>query len=195
MFTLFYIEPPKFTRKPDGVSVVKPGQSKTFECQVTGTPEIDIYWFRDGNEISPSDKYKMIFDNNIVTLDICGADTKDSGIYYCEARNEAGSESCNMELKVKEPPSFVKQLSAADIVKGSNASLECQVIGTGPFEVMWHKDLKEIKSSTKHSFSQVQDILNLEIQKCDGVDVGEYQCTVSNEVGSCSCRTTLRIKG
>lgn len=74
-------------------------------------------------------------------------------------------------------------------------SLECQVIGTSPFEVMWHKDLKEIKSSTKHSFSQVQDILNLEIQKCDGVDVGEYQCTVSNEVGSCSCRTTLRIKG
>lgn len=83
------------------MSVVKPGQSKTFECQVTGTPEIDIYWFRDGNEISPSDKYKMFFDNNIVTLNICGADTKDSGIYYCEARNEAGSESCNMELKVK----------------------------------------------------------------------------------------------
>ena len=72
-----------------------------FECQVTGTPEIDIYWFRDGNEINPSDKYKMSYVNSLVTLDICNADMKDSGMYYCEARNEAGSESCNMELRVK----------------------------------------------------------------------------------------------
>lgn len=83
------------------MSVVRPGQSKMFECQVTGTPEIDIYWFKEGSEISPSDRYKMAFVNSVATLEVCGADTKDSGLYYCEARNEAGSESCSMELKVK----------------------------------------------------------------------------------------------
>uniref|UniRef100_A0A3B4TEB2 Ig-like domain-containing protein n=1 Tax=Seriola dumerili TaxID=41447 RepID=A0A3B4TEB2_SERDU len=60
-----------------------------------------IYWFKEGSEISPSDRYKMAFVNSVATLEVCGADTKDSGIYYCEARNEAGSESCSMELKVK----------------------------------------------------------------------------------------------
>lgn len=94
-------EPPKFTRTPGRVSVVRPGQNKVFECQVTGTPEIDIYWFKEGSEISPSDQYKMAFVNSLATLEVCGAAAKTSGLYYCEARNEAGSESCSMELKVK----------------------------------------------------------------------------------------------
>lgn len=83
------------------MSVVRPGQNKAFECQVTGTPEIDIYWFKEGSEISPSDRFKMAFVNSVATLEVCGADAKDGGLYYCEARNEAGSESCSMELKVK----------------------------------------------------------------------------------------------
>lgn len=83
------------------MSVVRPGQNKAFECQVTGTPEIDIYWFKEGSEISPSDRFKMAFINSVATLEVCGADAKDGGLYYCEARNEAGSESCSMELKVK----------------------------------------------------------------------------------------------
>ena len=86
-------------------------------------------------------------------------------------------------------------LVPSDVVKGSNAFFECQIIGTAPLEITWHKDLKEIKSSTKYSFSQVDDILRLEVQRCDVIDVGEYQCTVANEVGSCSCKTTLNTKG
>lgn len=93
--------PPKFTQIPARVSVVCPGQSKVFECQVTGTPEVDIYWFKEGSEISPTDHYKMAFVNFVATLEVCGAEVKHSGLYYCEARNEAGSESCSMELKVK----------------------------------------------------------------------------------------------
>lgn len=100
-FLFYFSEPPKFTRTPDRVSVVRPGQSKVFECQVTGTPEIDIYWFKEGSEISASDHFKMTFVNSVATLEVCGAETKDGGLYYCEARNEAGSESCSMELKVK----------------------------------------------------------------------------------------------
>lgn len=81
--------------------MVKPGQLVVFECQITGTPEIDTYWFRDGNEISSSDKHKMTFVDSLARLEISSSDIKDCGVYYCEARNEAGSESCSMELRVK----------------------------------------------------------------------------------------------
>ncbi len=67
--------------------------------------------------------------------------------------------------------------------------------GTGPFEIMWHKDAKEIKPSAKHGFSQMNDTVALEVHKCDAVDVGEYQCTVANEVGSCTCKAGLNLKG
>lgn len=83
------------------MSVVRPGQNHVFECQVTGTPEIDIYWFKEGSEISAGGRYQMAFSNGMATLEVCAAEAKDSGLYYCEARNEAGSESCSMELKVK----------------------------------------------------------------------------------------------
>lgn len=103
VFALFYIfsEPPKFTHKPEKISVVKPGQLVVFECQVTGTPVIDMYWFRDGNEISQSDKHQITFIDSVARLEMRNSDIKDSGVYYCEARNEAGSESCIMELRVK----------------------------------------------------------------------------------------------
>uniref|UniRef100_A0A3B1JXK9 Ig-like domain-containing protein n=1 Tax=Astyanax mexicanus TaxID=7994 RepID=A0A3B1JXK9_ASTMX len=177
-------EPPKFTRKPDRVSVVRPGEAVFFECQVVGTPEIDIYWFRDGNEISQSSKHKMSFSDSLARLEITGAETKDSGVYYCEARNEAGSESCSMEMKVKEPPVIVKPFSPVEVVNGFNALFECQVKGTAPFEITWQKDSKEIKASTKHLISQKNgSVMILDVQKCDALDVGEYNCIITNEVG------------
>uniref|UniRef100_A0A673JCP6 Uncharacterized protein n=1 Tax=Sinocyclocheilus rhinocerous TaxID=307959 RepID=A0A673JCP6_9TELE len=180
-FFLFnFTEPPKFTRKPEKVTVVKPGQLVVFECQITGTPEIDTYWFRDGNEISPSDKHKMTFVDSLARLEISSSDIKDCGVYYCEARNEAGSESCSMELRVKV---LVKPLSPLEVVNGSNAYFECQVKGTAPFEVTWQKDSKDIKSSLKHVILQKNgSIMTLDVQKCDALDVGEYQCIVANEL-------------
>lgn len=80
-------------------------------------------------------------------------------------------------------------------MKGSNAFFECQVAGTGPFEVTWHKDAKELKASAKHGVSQSNGSVMLEVHRCDSVDVSEYQCTVANEVGSCTCKTTLSLKG
>lgn len=96
---------------------------------------------------------------------------------------------------VLEPPSFIKEPAPADVVKGSSAFFGCQVAGTPPFEITWHKDAKEIKPSAKHGFSQTNGTVGLEVHKCDSVDVGEYQCTVSTEVGSCTCKTTLKLKG
>lgn len=81
------------------------------------------------------------------------------------------------------------------MVKGSNVCFECLVAGTGPFDVTWHKDAKEIKPSAKHGFSQTEGALALEVHRCDTVDVGEYQCSVANQVGSCSCKTMLKLKG
>lgn len=99
-------------------------------------------------------------------------------------------------LRLAEPPVIVKPFAPVEVVKGQNASFECQIRGTAPFIITWQKDSKEIKPSTKHVVSQKNgSLMLLGIQKCDDLDVGEYQCIISNEVGSCSCRTTLSIKG
>ncbi|KAM9710547.1 titin-like [Menidia menidia] len=191
---LFVKEPPKFTRTPARLSVVRSGQSKVFECQVTGTPEIDVYWFKDGSELCAGERHRLAFANAVASLEVCGAEARDGGLYYCEARNEAGSESCSMELRVKEPPSFISEAPPADVVQGSSAVFQCQVSGTGPFELTWHKDGKELRPSAKHVLTQAGAAVGLQVNRCEPADAGEYLCTVANEVGSCTCKTRLSLK-
>lgn len=80
---------------------MRKGQSTTFECQITGTPNIHVTWYLDGNEVLDLAKYGASFVDNIAIFKVTGARVEDSGTYVCEAHNDAGSESCSIELKVK----------------------------------------------------------------------------------------------
>lgn len=95
------LEPPQFIKKPSPVLVLRNGQSTTFECQITGTPEIRVSWYLDGNEITAIKKYGISFIDGVATFQISGARVENSGTYVCEARNDAGTASCSIELKVK----------------------------------------------------------------------------------------------
>lgn len=100
-FFISILEPPKFIQKPSPVVVLREGQSTNFECQVVGTPEIHVTWYLDGNEVVDHAKYGVSFVDNVATFKVAGAKVEDSGTYICEAHNDAGSESCSIELKVK----------------------------------------------------------------------------------------------
>lgn len=86
---------------PTSVVALREGQSTAFECQVVGTPDIHITWYLDGNEVTDHAKYGISFIDGLATLKLTQARVSDSGIYVCEAHNDAGSESCSIELKVK----------------------------------------------------------------------------------------------
>lgn len=95
------LEPPQFIKKPSPVLVLRNGQSTTFECQITGTPEIRVSWYLDGNEITAIRKHGISFVDGLATFQISGARVENSGTYVCEARNDAGTASCSIQLKVK----------------------------------------------------------------------------------------------
>lgn len=82
-----------------------------------------------------------------------------------------------------------------DVVKGFDASLDCEVTGTPPFEVTWLKNNKEIYSSKKYAMSAQEAVFALNVTNCDVSDAGEYQCIISNDGGSCSCSTRVGLKG
>uniref|UniRef100_A0A8C4MYF0 Ig-like domain-containing protein n=1 Tax=Equus asinus asinus TaxID=83772 RepID=A0A8C4MYF0_EQUAS len=188
------LEPPQFIKKPSPVLVLRNGQSTTFECQITGTPEIRVSWYLDGNEITAIRKHGISFVDGLATFQISGARVENSGTYVCEARNDAGTASCSIQLKVKEPPSFIRELQPVEVVKDSDVELECEVMGTSPFEVTWLKNNREIRSSKKYTLSDRVSVFYLHITKCDPSDTGEYQCIISNEGGSCSCSARVSLK-
>lgn len=94
-----------------------------------------------------------------------------------------------------EPPAFIKTLEPAELVRGTNAILQCEVSGTGPFEISWFKEKKQIRSSKKYRLASQKSLISLEITSFNSADVGEYECSIANEVGKCICSATYVLKG
>uniref|UniRef100_A0A8D2JKP3 Ig-like domain-containing protein n=1 Tax=Varanus komodoensis TaxID=61221 RepID=A0A8D2JKP3_VARKO len=187
-------EPPKFIKKLEPARMVKQGDSCQLECKITGSPEIKVVWYKNDHEIHPSDKHHMTFSDSTVTLIIVDANPEDSGDYICEALNSAGTASCSTVVTVKEPPVFSKKPSPVDTLKGSDVILQCEIAGTPPFEVVWFKDRKQVRSSRKFKITTKDFSASVHVLNIEAGDTGEYLCKVSNEVGSDTCSCTVKFK-
>uniref|UniRef100_A0A8C0B1C6 Ig-like domain-containing protein n=1 Tax=Buteo japonicus TaxID=224669 RepID=A0A8C0B1C6_9AVES len=191
---LFVKEPAAFKEKLEPTHLVKKGGYAELTCEVTGTPEIKITWFKDDRELKESDKYRMSFAKYLAILHITEVETEDSGEYICEAKNDAGKDICSSVVTVKESPYFSKEFQSMEVLKDSDVVLECEVLGTPPFEVFWVKDDKPVRSSKKHRISIEKSLISLHVFRFDASDVGEYQCRVTNDVGSCLCSSEVTLK-
>lgn len=94
-----------------------------------------------------------------------------------------------------ESPSFTKTPTPVEGIKGKDASLHCELYGTPPFQVSWYKDKRPLKESRKYKLVSDSSSAALHIIKLDHNDAGLYECKVSNNVGTETCRTTISLKG
>lgn len=100
-----------------------------------------------------------------------------------------------MSIYFPEAPSFIKTPKPVEGIHGKDASLDCEVYGTSPFQVNWYKDKRPLKESRKYKMVSVGSSATLHIIKLEKDDAGLYECKVSNNVGTGSCRTTISLKG
>lgn len=98
-------------------------------------------------------------------------------------------------LLLLEPPVFKRELEMVEVVKGQMARLQCEVTGTAPFDITWLKDKRPVMVDKKHTIVSKDAISFLEIQTFDSVDVGDYQCSFSNDVGKISTKSIVKLKG
>ena len=93
------------------------------------------------------------------------------------------------------PPVFTQKPSPIGALKGSDVVFQCEISGTPPFEVVWVKDRKQVRSSKKFKITSKNFDASLHILNLEATDVGEYYCKATNEVGSDTCVCTLKFKG
>lgn len=75
------------------------------------------------------------------------------------------------------------------------AVLECEFTGSAPFEVAWKKNKKRLSTDKKYRIVSQGSLASLEIQSFESADTGEYECVVSNEVGSVTSKSVAKQKG
>uniref|UniRef100_A0A8C4XP77 Titin n=1 Tax=Falco tinnunculus TaxID=100819 RepID=A0A8C4XP77_FALTI len=169
-------EPPYFIRPLEPVQVTV-GDSASLQCQVAGTPEMIVSWYKGDTKLRGTATVKMHFKNQVATLVFSQVDSTDSGEYICKVENTVGEAASSSLLTVQETADF-----------------ECHISGTQPIKVTWAKDNQEIRTGRNYQISYVDNTAHLTILKVDRGDSGKYTCYASNEVGKDSCTAQLTVK-
>lgn len=217
-------EPPVFVKRLEGTTVWKQGSMARLQCTVKGSPELHATWFFNNSEIPAGGRYAASFKDGVASLEISNVLLSDSGNYSCEVLNESGCESCSTRVTVKgvqslkyffslkkdfgtyifpyctvdpplDPPSFIKDVPSIEAVRGSIAVLNYEIAGSAPFEVTWKKNKKRLSSDKKYKIVSQASLTSLEIHTFETADAGEYECVVSNEVGSVTSTSVVKQKG
>lgn len=70
-------------------------------CKISGSLPISVEWQKDGRKISSGVKYKLIQQDNSVSLEMEQLEISDAGSYSCKLTNAAGSCESSGSLTVK----------------------------------------------------------------------------------------------
>ncbi|XP_046727924.1 obscurin [Silurus meridionalis] len=175
-------------------SVVKLGQTTKLVCSVTGIPKPVVTWNKDGIPLK-DDQHHIISEGNSGTcsLVLTSVSVDNAGQYLCYATNPMGNASTLAKLSVDVPPSFATRLQNTLLVKGNDVKLQCSA-GCIPLPtVRWFKDGTLLEQSKKYRIdSDTQTgVLSLVIKKAEETDVGQYECEISNQMGSDKCKAQL----
>lgn len=152
------IAPPVFTHDTQQVPlhhVRAVGETFRVSCEALGSPQPEIFWFKDGQHIDESVHYTR--GRSMVEFKVLG--TADSGMYTCRARNMAGERMMNFTLEVKQPVGTTHAIVIESgppnttVVEGKSASLSCRVKALSPPHIKWLKRLQPSEPQSENELT------------------------------------------
>lgn len=94
------LEPPFFTERLEPMDVTM-GDAVCLKCQIDGTPEIKVSWFKADGKVRSSPTCKMEFSKGTACLKLAKVTKADVGEYTCKAENSIGSASSSCLITVQ----------------------------------------------------------------------------------------------
>nr|XP_033817503.1 myosin-binding protein C, fast-type [Geotrypetes seraphini] len=178
-----------FTKKLDSCYQIDKGQRIKMSVEISN-PDVNVKWFRNGQEIKPSAKF--VFENvglkRILTINKCTL--ADDAAYECQCVDE----KCYTELFVREPPVLIeKPLDDQQVFVGDRLELEVTVSEEGA-QVMWMKDGVEMTrdDALKYRFKKDGKKHILIINEATLEDSGRYK--VMTNGGQCEADVVVEEK-
>lgn len=95
----FTAEPAYFVEPLEPMEVTA-GDAVCLKCQVAGTPEIKVSWYKADGKVRSSPTCRLEYSKGVACLKLSKATKSDIGEYTCKAENRIGSASSTCRLNV-----------------------------------------------------------------------------------------------
>ncbi|CAG9533738.1 unnamed protein product [Cercopithifilaria johnstoni] len=160
-------------------------------------PPKQIKWYKNGKEITASDKAKpnKLNDNayQLIIPDTEKDDTAEYKVVITGDDDNTADSSC--ALTVKLPALIIERGLEDQVVNVGEKVLLGVEVNTPPKLVKWYKNGREIVSNDKSKAKKVNDkCYQLEISNATEDDASDYKVVLSNEEGSVESSCVLTVK-
>lgn len=202
------VSPPSFVSTAQDTNVPA-GTLARFDCKITGTKPIDVYWLKNGKKVTPNIKYKVLEEDNIYTLLIIEAYPEDAGKYECVAVNSAGEARCDAHCNIDAPispkqekpttpgkesaPKILEALKDQKVAEGQPTSFRTRVTGKPAPIPQWYKGDQLIKPSKYFQMQKDREYYTLRVSEAFPEDEGTYKCVLTNPVGTVTTTAKLKV--
>uniref|UniRef100_A0A8C7FHV8 Myosin light chain kinase, smooth muscle n=2 Tax=Oncorhynchus kisutch TaxID=8019 RepID=A0A8C7FHV8_ONCKI len=171
---------------------VMDGSQVIMTVEVTGNPHPEIVWLHNGKEIQESEDFHFERKGNQCSLFIQEVFPEDTGKYTCEAWNKVGEVRTEVSLTVQEPqdgvqPWFITKLKPTTAYLGQNVLLSCAIAGDPFPQWSWMKQGQVVTTDLDYEILQKEDVVSLLIRRVRSHHAGDYEISLRNKVGDCSC--------
>ncbi|XP_046753210.1 neuroglian-like [Diprion similis] len=181
---------PEITQPPtNGVTV--DGKSVRIPCRVSGVPEPEVKWFKNGQELTAG-RYRILESGD---LEIDNVHFGDAGTYRCNALNKFGSEEASGNLEVKEHTTITDEPEDYEVAAGSTATFRCNAVTDLSLSLIidWLRNGERIDFGTEQRFIMANDY-SLTITKTIDSDSGTYTCVARTELDEAKAEATLMVQ-
>ncbi|CAF1262379.1 unnamed protein product, partial [Rotaria sordida] len=170
------------------------GQPIHLECHVSGRPQPDIIWTKDGKEIKPSDRVEIVKKpDGTCSLTIKQATSDDKGVYKVICKNKLQTREAQTQIQVSSPLKFNTTLKDTIAQVGQSVTLEVDCEGLPKPTIKWFFNGQEITTSGKYKIESKGNLNKLTLPKVDLIDTGIYEVVVSNGIDTIKAQSKVDV--
>ncbi|XP_047432618.1 striated muscle preferentially expressed protein kinase-like [Mugil cephalus] len=178
-------------------AAVRAGESATFECHITGPPDVDVDWLSNGKLVQPALlNCKMHFDGKRCRLMLNSVHEDDSGTYTCKlstAKEELTS-TANLRVSPSKEPLFTRKLDILEVIEGRTARFDCKVSGSPAPRVTWMHFETRVEESDNVRILQEGGRHSLVIAHVSSDTEGFYTAVAQNIYGKSESTAELYMQ-